>query len=959
MKLKLAKEFVDFIRENVHLGCILSVEQLITKDIFDEFMTYLRSCNEYQETIHEERLIITQANTEIIISNLPNISKYCYSNCFQGISENNIKVYTINAKDTRDLPDDLSFKMSCKNVAKTLVSTANDTVSVSDSSMKSFAIEKIYEYRKKDHGSYFLKIVKTGTNESMLESDVTSALPTFQIEWNVLNVDTTSVIGVILEMIQNITGIRKIISKAQQESVLADYMTLIKKVYQTDKFYFLAPKPVNLEKHNVVEPSSESYGIISVLQNYAVTDKADGERMLLYIDKSGYAFFINNIGEISYAGMRCSKYHDSLLDGEFVRYTKRIDDQMRDIYAVFDVYFINGQSILDKPLISGRAEEARNVCDTRLWTIEDWIEIKCKEHFAADGIEMRNICGKLLANASKLPYEIDGLIFTPRDLSVFGYYPGVPVKVGEKARWDRVFKWKPPEQNTIDFLVKLEPQQIHDTQTKEWYVPVKLYTGYNAQQTTPISVMQGIQLRYNRTLYKQWKDSGNVYNAELFQPISYYENGIETAWVNTQMQCQDGSTITDNCIVEFGYNNDPDLKIHKRWVPLRVRDDKTRILQKTGTISKTANDLSVANSVWRSIHEPVTYSLLTKVDPDANIKLPLSLEERLLGTDDVYYARDIPRQHMLSVHMLNFHNHSIKKMLYMYSKNKDSLLELACGMAGDLPRWYDAKYRFVLGLDLVQDNIVNPKCGAYSRMLQQRRAIKDFGANGIEELFYPDIVFAVGDCGLPFNSPEFTKDEESLKLLRVLYSTAVTKYEPWAKYIIGKATRQFSVVSCQFALHYFFKNEQTLTNFLTNVSSNLKKGGIFITTFMDASRVTELLESGNGVVEGKKLNDKIPVWALIKRYGNLESPYGNIVDVFLENTNRLIPEYLVDFTFLTQKATEFGLQLEQTALFSDNFYKELEQGRKSRLYDDLQKLNRDPIQRQFSFLNRWAIFRKV
>ena len=46
--------------------------------------------------------------------------------------------------------------------------------------------------------------------------------------------------------------------------------------------------------------------------------------------------------------------------------------------------------------------------------------------------------------------------------------------------------------------------------------------------------------------------------------------------------------------------------------------------------------------------------------------------------------------------------------------------------------------------------------------------------------------------------------------------------------------KQFDIVSCQFAIHYFFKNESLLHNMIEHVSSILKPNGKFIGTFMDA-----------------------------------------------------------------------------------------------------------------------------
>jgi hypothetical protein len=350
------------------------------------------------------------------------------------------------------------------------------------------------------------------------------------------------------------------------------------------------------------------------------------------------------------------------------------------------------------------------------------------------------------------------------------------------------------------------------------------------------------------------------------------------------------------------------------------------------------------------------------------VDVPDTLEERLLGTDDVYYKRDIPRMHMLSVHMLNFHNNAIKRKLYQRSKKRDSLMELACGMAGDMPRWRDCGYRFVLGVDLVRDNITKPREGAYARMLSQRRAVTNIVA-GVEETIYPDTVFVVGDCAKPIHSGTAAEgvDEDSVKLLRVMYR-GNGHVENHMRHIVGRAAKGFSVVSCQFAIHYFFKSEATLHGFLENVSYNLRSGGIFIATFMDGGKVDAMLsQSEHGVIEGRKLNDKYPVWAIIKRYDVFDADpmnnFGKHVDVFLENTNKLIPEFLVSLDLLIEKAKLYGLELKETALFSEDFAalqaampKDVK--KRSKLDADVAALVDDDVQKQFSFLNRWVVFEK-
>jgi hypothetical protein len=135
---------------------------------------------------------------------------------------------------------------------------------------------------------------------------------------------------------------------------------------------------------------------------------------------------------------------------------------------------------------------------------------------------------------------------------------------------------------------------------------------------------------------------------------------------------------------------------------------------------------------------------------------------------------------------------------------------------------------------------------------------------------------------------------------------------------------------------------------------------------MDGNSVHALLESSGtkGFVEGRKQEDKIPVWAIIKRYTSFgpEECWGKHVDVFLENTNKLIPEFLVHFDTLQKKASEHGLQLEDDGMFGDTFNKLLENINPTRpeyIDKSILKLRDDLVQKQFSFLNRWAVFKKI
>ena len=51
------------------------------------------------------------------------------------------------------------------------------------------------------------------------------------------------------------------------------------------------------------------------------------------------------------------------------------------------------------------------------------------------------------------------------------------------------------------------------------------------------------------------------------------------------------------------------------------------------------------------------------------------------------------------------------------SKKGDNLIDYAVGKGGDLPKWINARLSFVLGIDLMRDNIENRLDGACARYL--------------------------------------------------------------------------------------------------------------------------------------------------------------------------------------------------------------------------------------------------
>merc|ERR1711998_165512 len=89
------------------------------------------------------------------------------------------------------------------------------------------------------------------------------------------------------------------------------------------------------------------------------------------------------------------------------------------------------------------------------------------------------------------------------------------------------------------------------------------------------------------------------------------------------MFTKENEVFTDNTIVEFSYDLSKDGAW--RWIPLKVRWDKTAELKSGGR--NYGNSYNVANSNWQTIHNPITEEM---------ISTGLGIDENI---DDIYYNK--------------------------------------------------------------------------------------------------------------------------------------------------------------------------------------------------------------------------------------------------------------------------------------------------------------------------------
>lgn len=946
-----------------------------------EFNNFIHSLHfNYTELFNEEYLKIQNDDGLILtINKMKNILLYSNSNNYKLTEYSWNKILTNDTEKINDLFD-VNLEMYIQE------KTEQDEPVKWDDEIKDFKLIKEYQYEIADGIIAIGRIIKDNKNKYSSIKKCKFMNTYYEFELKVIK--SESILEGIIKVIQALFLSKVVLTKKQQANVLDDYRKLVdikrKNTKEEDtNVYLLTPKPVALKKINLANP--DNYGVVSIRRGYTVTEKADGERILLYIDNNGIVYSIDSSKRVEGTGITAKKgAYNSIIDGEYIHCNKRIDKIKRNLFAAFDIYFLNGEKLTSYPLIDdknkNRYAEMRKL-NKLLDTSKSSIDFMVKEHKYSGDIF--NDSKEIMNNPTKYRYDIDGLIFTPAKLAVYSYYPSMPVDLKIDMTWNSVFKWKPPEQNTVDFLIKF----ISDVKKNGLrYRKFGLYVS-DKNMLNDYSIKNVLNIRYkynNITALNEYLDSTEKSVFKLFVPNKYYITDNEFAYIlidsNNEVRAENKDKIETNTIVEFRYDI-----VEKRWIPIRLRTDKTRIYNK-GIYDKTANSLQVALDTWDTIHNMISAETIIgngeKIDDAIH-------EDNVLETDDTYYERSVPfdkiSSGMLLFHMLIKSHLYNKPALFKNAYNKSTrgtLLEMACGQAGDLINWKYSNYQFILGIDLVKNNIYSTK-GSYAKLIMAHQQQLNYNQKKGRNFSLPDMAFAVGDCTMNIKTGEAAIDPESRELLKLVMNPIENKknLQLYERSLVGKAKDKFNAISCMFAIHYFFESENKLNQFLANVSDNLQKDGLFFATFMDGSSVEAKLnkKKKNNRIEGKKDFDEysIPVWAISKNYTN-EEFYNKKINVFIENTQKFIAEFLVDFNFLVKKAKEFNLELEETELFSTTYEKikkDFEKDDSDMIYKNkynlnepwriperrksLQEFEENEISKKFSFLNRWVIFKKV
>ena len=959
-----------------------------------------------RELSQEDRLTIsTPEHVRFTIQSLGVIQQYCRDDTLAG------KPFVAMIKDRSssnsqvDLDD---YDVRIKTRREILM--ANSEVRIQELFAKwpqqKKAFRMIHRWSFEDEGlRYDLSIVRSTARDTkgdfkwqrkFTDQDLSSYPYLYEIEVELIRIENDTeelaqkrLIKGIGEILRGIQKNSILIRKSKKEKVIQKYQDFVK------SNRFIGCSPVTLENQNFSDIIDDT--IPNIRTGYNVTDKADGLRCLGFCDSKGEFYLIDMALNVYRTGLQQITCRESIIDGEWVTRTSNKDPI--NMFLAFDIYYSTDKNNVSQyPFYNKESEQ-----ESRHYQLKTWIETFNKNNGPTKLLSYLNsniilqvsmktyIFAKandlsIFKNAAKVLdtyriYYTDGLIFTPNSLPLPGYdEEKKTIKPG--ATFYSQFKWKPSEDNTIDFLVRFEKLPDNpkidrvvngirpETNETIRYKTLRLYVGSSRSKAfNPRDILLNERkLGENQSHYKEYRPipfyPKQFYDsmASVCYSVVQIDNATQEEYVATETN---NEPIQDKSIVEMRY--DPSMPRGWRWIPIRIRHDKTERLQR-GILARTLNSEDVAESVWNSINDPITASMIRsgnvlKTEKEINQNID-KIEQR----DSValkYFERKAEVQDLVFVTGLReFHNQYVKEIVLYNACLKGGhkkLIDFACGKGSDIRRWVNNRTSFVLGIDYAGDNITNTEDGAYARYLnfQERNKRKEIAP----------MVFVIGDTSKRLVDGRAGSTDEERDILRSVFG----KYSPIGpippyvdKTVAGELKNGADTISCMFAVHYFFEKKEVLDGFIQNIRESLKVGGYFFGCCFDGDSVFKFLQNvkKGGVLTGIE-KDSI-LWNIRKEYDEdelvpNEESLGLKININFISIGSPHDEFLVSFPYLVSRMKENGLELlnddelrevglkHSTNLFSNTYDMAKQNGRNYVMSDAV---------KQFSFLNRWFIFRK-
>lgn len=234
-----------------------------------------------------------------------------------------------------------------------------------------------------------------------------------------------------------------------------------------------------------------------------------------------------------------------------------------------------------------------------------------------------------------------------------------------------------------------------------------------------------------------------------------------------------------------------------------------------------------------------------------------------------------------------------------------SLLDLCCGRGGDIAKWCKLGIHVVTAIDVSLHEL--------KEAIRRQQTIQQGNPKYMNTRinFYQTECLGVDDKILFYTAGTTCtrsgiEEEESSASAVLLYDVAQDKHVQSIPPSV--ACEPYDIVTCFFAIQYFFDKEQTAQKLLKTIANNLKRGGYFIGTCPDGKSILSLLGKQKGEVNYDIMKIK-QLW-LDDVYGPFGSQYHfSLADTVTQDVQGSInTEFLVFENVLMKLARSVGLE---------------------------------------------------
>lgn len=809
-------------------------------------------------------------------------------------------------------------------------------------------------------------------------NDIETSQKTYELEIDYSKNDSSqknldTIIDYIVKLKQVIVGNNVIMNKSEESDIIKKYIDLVYEKNATNNILY-SMQPI----------STEVQHFIDFLPNkYAVSDKADGNKFCLFITNGSMYLLSNNLNVIN-INKNIKDMDNTIFEGEYIY----IESQKKFVFMMYECLFFKNKDIRNIPELTNRLDYIYRFIDNS-YKLKEYSGAfnleKVHKHYNNELVSYFNKLNKSLDNTKindilffnklmvfpsggdnsevflfsdliwqnitklkdlECPYNLDGIIYTPLKQKYTRFL---------KEQRLSIYKYKPPELNSIDVFIKFERNKDTGEYLRIFDNSIPDVLQYSSYQVVNIFVSKNFG-----DTEKPIPFNPDGKNNQIYLPIK--NNNVRDIMENI---------VQDGTVVELVFDINSNLPKEYKWSVLKTRWDKTEYVIKHN--KKYGNNNVIADKIWKSIRESITFNEIKNLsNPKTYINQMNILRSRLDSSvitsqrqQDKYYQKITN----LIKKMREFHNWIKSIMIYTYAspikniidgkKIRQSFLDVGCGRGGDILKVYHARVGEYVGIDIDYDGIYSATDGAISRFNFLKKKFPDFGK----------VSYLQADAGIELNS----KDQS--KSIITISSENKTKIDN-----IFNKNRKFDVFNFQFSIHYLFSSDVNIINLINNIKNFLKEDGHILITMFDAEKVNNKLNSNDGKFKSMYTDEdgeRNILYQINKKYDELSDKEGNSIDVhmsWINEENKFIEEFLVTKKLMIDTMKNAGCVLVDTDLFENVFNLnksyfnnviEFEENDKNKqfyqkvanFYDKLSGADKES--RELSFLYRYYIFKKI